>query len=150
MIGPGSDKDIGFQKGQKMVTNRGVIKCLPTVPVIRSISPKLVHRGVPSKYLFESLQNTFLSLFKVPFWVSSKYLFESLQNTFLSLFKLPFWVSSKYLFESLQTTFLSLIKVLLYSRDLSILDSVLLDSFYQLELWALFLLFTIQFLILRM
>ena len=102
-IGLGSDKDIGFpQKGRKMVSlsNRCVIKCLPTVPVISSISPKLVHRGVPSKYLFESLQNTFLSL----------------------------------------------IKVLLYSRDLSTLDSVLLDSFYQLELWALFLLFTIQFL----
>ena len=45
-------------KGQKMVSNRGVIKSLPTIPVISSISPKLVHRGVPSKYPFESLQST--------------------------------------------------------------------------------------------
>ena len=65
MIGLGSDKDIGFlQKGRKMVSlsNRCVIKRLPTVPVISSISPKLVHWGVPSKYPFESLQSTFVIL----------------------------------------------------------------------------------------
>ena len=63
MIGLGSDKDIGFlQKGRKMVSlsNRCVIKRLPTVPVISSISPKLVHWGVPLKHPFESLQSTFV------------------------------------------------------------------------------------------